>query len=159
MTRNFKFWHSLIYQFFLLCLLPPGSCIRHIGLAKKSIYFFCHIKDTFSFSPITIDLDILSMLAISCVVWHLLFSINVSIWSLLTSTGQPDCGALSSKKPPARNFTHHFWHIWSVTKPSPDTAQIFLKILMVIQLQLYAFSPHPSTPPPPSPLILSMCPL
>ena len=43
----------------------------------------------------------------------------------------------------------------------------FLKICIVIQLQLYAFSPHPSTPPqlkpPPSPtstspLILSMCP-
>ena len=40
----------------------------------------------------------------------------------------------------------------------------FFLIFIVIQLQLYAFSPHPSTPPqlnppPPSPLILSMCPL
>ena len=40
-----------------------------------------------------------------------------------------------------------------------------LKIFSVIQLQLSAFSPHPSTQPhlpplpPPSPLILSMCPL
>ena len=45
---------------------------------------------------------------------------------------------------------------------------IFLKIFIVIQLQLYALSPHPSTPPQlnpppspplPSPLVLSMCPL
>ena len=39
----------------------------------------------------------------------------------------------------------------------------FFKIFIVIQLQLSAFSPHPSTPPQPkpplSPLILSMCPL
>ena len=35
-------------------------------------------------------------------------------------------------------------------------------IFIVIQLQLYVFSPHPSTPPqlnpPPSPLVLYMCP-
>ena len=40
---------------------------------------------------------------------------------------------------------------------------LFFKIFIVIQLQLYAFSPHPSTPPqvnpPLSPLVLSMCPL
>ena len=43
---------------------------------------------------------------------------------------------------------------------------VFFKIFIAIQLQLYAFSPHPSTPPQPnpppsptSPLILSMCPL
>ena len=49
-----------------------------------------------------------------------------------------------------------------------DKREKFKKIFIVIQLQLYAFSPHPSTPPqrthlppppPPSPLILSMCPL
>ena len=36
-----------------------------------------------------------------------------------------DCGALSSKKFPAWNFTNHFWHIWSVTATSPYSAQIF----------------------------------
>ena len=33
-----------------------------------------------------------------------------------------DCGASSSKKFPAWNFTNHFWHIWSVTATSPYTA-------------------------------------
>jgi len=64
------------------------------------------------------------MPAISCMVWHWLFSVNVSIWFLSTSTGLPDWGASSSKKPPARNFTSHFWPIQSVTAPSPYTAQI-----------------------------------
>ena len=69
-----------------------------------------------------IDLDILSMLAISHVLERWLFSINVLIWSLPTSTGLLDHGALSSKKSPARNFANHFWHIQSVIAPSPYTA-------------------------------------
>lgn len=37
-----------------------------------------------------------------------LIVLNISIWSLSTSTGIPDCGALSSKKSPAQNFTNYF---------------------------------------------------
>ena len=79
----------------------------------------------FSFLPITIDLDILSMSAISYMVECWLFSVSVLIWLLLMSPGLPHCGAPSSKKSPAPNFTNHFSHVQSVTAPSPYTAQIF----------------------------------
>ena len=49
----------------------------------------------------------------------LIFSMNVSIWSL--STGLPDHGAWSSEKSPAWNFANHFWRIRLVTAPSPYT--------------------------------------
>ena len=52
---------------------------------------------------------------------------NVLIWLLSLSTCLPEHGALSSKKPPIRNFTNHFWHIWSVTAPSPYSRQIFFR--------------------------------
>ena len=52
-------------------------------------------------------------------------SVIVLIWSLSTSTCLPDRGASSSEKSPARNFANHFWHVQSVTAPSPYTAQIF----------------------------------
>ena len=58
-----------------------------------------------------LDLDILSMSAISYMVYHGLFSVNVSIWLLSTSTGLLDCGALSREKSPAWNFANHFWHV------------------------------------------------
>ena len=54
-----------------------------------------------------------------------LFSINVSIWSQPTSTGLPNCGTSSSEKSPIQNFANYFWHIWSLTAPSPYTAEIF----------------------------------
>ena len=97
-----------------------------LGWPKSPRGFFHKIKDTFFiFNNNIIDLDILSMSAISCLMKHWLFSINVSIWLLSTSTGLPNQGALSSKKSQTWNFANHFWHIWSVTAPSPYTAQIF----------------------------------
>ena len=60
----------------------------------------------------------------------MLIVLNVSILSLST-TGLPDLGASSSKKSPARNFTNHFWHVRSVTAPSPYTAQLFLHFCCV----------------------------
>ena len=55
----------------------------------------------------------------------MLIVLNVSIWLLSTSTSLPNHGASSSEKSPARNFANHVWHVWSVTAPSPHTAQIF----------------------------------
>ena len=74
-----------------------------------------------------LDLDILSMLAISHMVHHSLFSITVLTWSLSTSGGL----WMWSKKFPAWNFTNRFWHIWSVTATSPYTAQIFFFFLYI----------------------------
>ena len=48
-----------------------------------------------------------------------------SIWSLSTSTGLPNHGASSSEKSPVQDFANHFWHVQSITAPSPYTAQIF----------------------------------
>ena len=56
---------------------------------------------------------------------HWLFSINVLILLLSTSTGVPNLGTLSSEKSPAQNFTNNLWYIQSVIAPSPYTAQIF----------------------------------
>ena len=44
---------------------------------------------------------------------------NVSIWSLSTSTCLPDYGASFRKEYPVYSLTNHFWHIWSLTTPSP----------------------------------------
>ena len=57
----------------------------------------------------------------------MLIVLNVSSWSLSTSTGPPNGGALSSKKSLAQNLANHFWHIGSVTAPSPYTAKIFFE--------------------------------
>ena len=67
----------------------------------------------------TANLDILTMLAISQVVEHWLFSIKVSIWLLSISTGLPNHGASSFEKYPAWNFANYFWHLLS------DTAHTF----------------------------------
>ena len=72
-----------------------------------------------------IDVDILSMSAISQVVEHWLFSINVSICLLSTSTHLPDHGTVSSEKFPAWNFLNHFWQVWSVTEPSLTLCKSF----------------------------------
>ena len=55
-----------------------------------------------------------------------MFSINVLIWSLSTSTDLPNHGAPPSEKSPAWNVANHFRQDWSVTAPSPHTAQIFI---------------------------------
>ena len=60
----------------LLRELPP---IYWVGQSVRMV-FLCKIKDTFFiFTDSFIDLDILSMSAISRMVLHCLFSINVSI--------------------------------------------------------------------------------
>ena len=102
------------------------------GWPKSPFSVFCKIKDAFfTFTNIFIDLDILSMSAISCMVEHWLFSISVSISLLSTSIGLPYCGASSSKKSPAGNFANHFWHVRSVTAPSPYTAQVFVSVALL----------------------------
>ena len=60
-----------------------------------------------------------------------LFSINVSIWSLSTSTGLLDHGVSSSEKSLAWNFTNHFWPVRPVIAPSPYIAQICFCISVV----------------------------
>ena len=57
-----------------------------------------------------------------------LFSINVLIWVLSTSTGLPKHGPSSSEKSPAWNFARHFWHVGSVTAPFQYNAQIFFRV-------------------------------
>ena len=72
-----------------------------------------------------IDLGILSMSAISYVVY------NIDDFQLMSQFDhyrlQPFyvTGATSSKNSPAQEVTNHFWHIQSVTAPSPCTAQVF----------------------------------
>ena len=104
-----------------------NSCHTYWGGQKVCLVFFCKIKDTFFiFTNNFIDLDILCMSAISCMVSHWLFSINILIWLPSTSSGLPDRGASSSReKSPTQSYTNHFWHIRSVTAPSPYTVQIF----------------------------------
>ena len=69
-----------------------------MGWLKSLNVFVSKIKDTyFIFTNKFIELDIFSMLASSCVVGHWLFSFNVSIWLLSTSTDLPDPGTLSSE--------------------------------------------------------------
>ena len=103
-----------MYQFFIL------------GWSKCPFWFFCTLKETFFiFTNNFIDLDILSMSAISC------------YW-LLVCRGQ-GCNQTSSNPKDSstakcylakmsivlRNFPNHFWHVQSVTAPSLYTAQIF----------------------------------
>ena len=59
----------------------------------------------------------------------MLIVLNVLIWLLSTSAGWPDNGAPSSKKSPVWNLTNYFWHVQSVTAPSPYTAEVFYFIL------------------------------
>ena len=90
-----QIWHYL-----------PGDSI---GLAQSPFSIFLKIKDAFFvFTNNFIVLNILRMSTIFLVVEHWLFSINVSIWLLSTSTGLPDHGASSSEKSPAWNFTNCF---------------------------------------------------
>ena len=101
---------------------------------RPSVLIFHKIKDTFFFI-FTNNYWFGYFEDVGClphgIIW--LFSINVSVCYLSTSTGLPDCGALSSEKSPAWNFTNHFWHIRSVTAPSPYTAQT----IFVFQLYFY----------------------
>ena len=96
-----------------------------MGCPKRPYGFSCKIKDMFFiFTNNFIDLDILSMLAIS------------SYW-LLLGRGQGCCYTFSNAwdSPTAKNYlakiivprdsANLFWHIQSVTAPSPYTAQIF----------------------------------
>ena len=99
-------------------------CGGIIGWPNSLFRFFHKIRHIFIFTNICIDLDILSVLAISHVAEHWLFSIHVWNWSLSISTGLPDCGASFSEKSLAWNFSNHFWHVQSVTACSPHTAQI-----------------------------------
>ena len=96
-------------------LVSVTSSLHERFTWPKSLYGFFHkIKDTFSiFTSNFIDLDILSISALSRVVEHWLFSINVSIWSLSTSTGLPDRGAS---------------HVQSVIAPFPiHCTNVFLR--------------------------------
>ena len=95
--------------------------------------FFHKIKDVFFIFTNNLMIWIFWYVWLSSV-W--LFSINVSIWSLSASTVLPDCGASSSEKSLAQNFTNHFWHVQSVTAPSPYTAQIFFCISVAFLLFL-----------------------
>ena len=52
-----------------------------------------------------------------------MFSVNVSIWSLSTSSGLSNHRASSSEKSPTWNFTNHFWHVQSVRATSPYIVQ------------------------------------
>ena len=54
-----------------------------------------------------------------------LFSVNVLIWLLSTSTSLPDHGVSPSEITPARNVASCFWHVQSVPAPSLYTAQLF----------------------------------
>ena len=76
-------------------------------------------------------MGILSISAISHMVQCWSFSINVSIWSLSALIGLPDHGGSSSEKSQAQKFANYFWHVWSVTAPSPYTTQIFLQFSCV----------------------------
>ena len=95
----------------------------HLDFSLKYTFFI--------FTNSFIDLDILRLSAISRIVEYWLFSINVSIWSLSTSTGLLNHGASSSEKSAARNFAKHFSHVQSVTAPSPYTAQIYFFCILV----------------------------
>ena len=127
----FLFYLIAFHILFKVTLTLYGArlniCIHTYVLGwPRSQYGFFHKIDTFFvFTNNFIDIDISSMSAISQVVEHWFFSINVSIWSLPTSTALRDCGTSSSQKSSAQNFTNHFWHIRSVTAPSLYTAQIF----------------------------------
>ena len=44
--------------------------------------------------------------------------------------------ALSSEKSPSWNITNHFWHIRSVTAPSPHAAQIFFYVSVFTFLEI-----------------------
>ena len=65
------------------------------------------------------------------------------------------CGIFKSNT----TVDHTYMELWCMRKAAmwdiEEGVITFLKIFIVIQLQLYAFSPHPSTPPllnpPPSP--------
>ena len=68
----------------------------------------------------------------------------------------------------AKPLKTHLRHLTARTVRLKVGCFLFFLIFIVVQLQLYAFSPHPSTPPHPSrtplpsppplsPLILSMC--
>ena len=60
---------------------------------------------------------------------HRLFSINILISSLSTSTGLPDCVRVSSsEKCPAWKLANHFWHILSVVVPFSYAVQILFQL-------------------------------
>ena len=73
------------------------------------------------------------MSALSCMVWHWLLSINVSIWQLSTSTGLPDRGASSSEKSLAWNFANHFW-IYPISHSTFSIYSTNLSLFFAIQL-------------------------
>ena len=111
---------------YLLCIWTKvwhKFTIIVLGWPKSLFSLFHKIKGTFFiFTSNFIDLDILIISAISQVVDHWLFSVNVLIWSLSTSTGLPDRGTSSSMNSPEWNLANLFWHVQSVTVPSPYTA-------------------------------------
>ena len=88
---------SLVVFAFPWWLMMLSIFLYWVG-QKVCLFFFCKIKGIFFiFTNNFIDLDVLSMLAVSLVVW-----------SLSASAGRPDRGASSSKKSAARKFTNHF---------------------------------------------------
>ena len=97
----------------------------YLGDQKIHLVFFCKKKTHFFILTNNYWFGYFSMLAISHMLWHWLFSVNVLTWLLSTSSGLPYRGAMSSEKSSVRNFTNHFWHVLSVTEPSPHTAQFF----------------------------------
>ena len=96
-----------------------------IGLAKKFIFFSIKQKTHFSFSPIFYWFGYFEYVGYLPYGITLLFSINVLILLLPTSTGLPNHRTSSSRKSPAQNFASHFCHIWSVTAPLSYTAHNF----------------------------------
>ena len=99
----FLFYLIAFHILFKVTLTLYGArlniCIHTYVLGwPRSQYGFFHKIDTFfDFTNNFIDIDISSMSAISQVVEHWFFSINVSIWSLPTSTALRDCGTSSSQ--------------------------------------------------------------
>ena len=103
--------------------------------------FFHKIKDTFFiFTSNFLYLSFFCLFGYFKYVGYLpwgitLISNNVSIWSLLISTGLPDRGASSKQEISSTKLHKPLWHVCSVTAPSPHTTQ--LGFFLVFQLHFY----------------------
>ena len=105
-----------------------------LGWLKSPFSSFCKIKDIFSFSPITLLIWIFWVCWLSPTWYNVDCSQLISWFDLYElSTALPNRGASSSEKTPAWSFANHFWHVWSVTAPSPYAVQFFF----AFQLHFY----------------------
>ena len=92
---------------------------------KNLLFLFHKIKDTFFiFTNNCIDLDILSMLSVSCY-WLPSGQKPGVLLNIFQFIREPHSKYLARISIVPRNYANHSWHVRSVTAPPPYAAKIF----------------------------------